>query len=360
MPETQVVETRALETQTAEALVFGTQVLGTQGRRLVVEHTSTCLRDNPLGDPARRRIEVLLPPGYREDTPYPVVYWLPGFGAYPSLTHRPLAFGDSPAARLHAAMARGEVPAALLVVPDCTTAYGGSQYIDSPASGPYLTYLREVVAETDRRFATRAEPSGRAVGGKSSGGFGALTAAMHTDLFGAVLAHSPDAGFEHCYLTLLPGVLDTIAADGGVEAFLRRRGTGPHDVPFMVAMSLLAMGMSYAEKPGTDPADELPCDPRTGVFRPEVWERWLRHDPVRAVAAHTGRLRRLGLLYLETGRRDEYHMHWGIRALHAALEEHGVPHEYREHDGGHHGIEQRFTTSLALLGRMWGTEGNGG
>ncbi len=326
-----------------------------QARCLVVEHSSMSLLGNPLGDPHRRSYEVWLPPGYQEDRRYPVVYWLAGFGAHPSLGHRPLRFGASVADRLHAAMTRRDMPVALLVVPDCTTSYGGSQYIDSPASGRYLSHLAEVVTEVDRRFPTRAEAAGRAVGGKSSGGYGALMAAMHTDLFGAVLAHSPDAGFEHSYLPLLPGVLDTIRAAGGVEQLLLRRAEGPHDGPFMVAMSLLAMGMCYADRPGVSAADALPCDPDTGLFRPEVWERWLTYDPVRAVAAHTGRLRALGLLHLETGRRDEYHMHWGVRALHAALTQHGVPHEYQEHDGGHHGIEHRFTASLALMGRLWGT-----
>ncbi|MET7622237.1 alpha/beta hydrolase-fold protein [Streptomyces sp. NPDC005408] len=325
------------------------------GRRIVVDHVSSCLRDNPLGDPYRRQIEVLLPPGYDEDMSYPVVYWLPGFGAAPTLTNHPLAFGGSVAHRLQTAMERGEIPTALLVVPDCTTAYGGSQYIDSPACGRYLTYLTEVVAEVDRRFPTRAEPAWRAVAGKSSGGYGALIAGMHTDLFGAVLAHTPDAGFEHCYLTLLTGVLDTLETAGGIKSLLARRDSGPHDVAFMVAMSLLAMGMCYAPEPGVTAAETLPCDPQTGLFRPEVWERWLRHDPVRSAAAHTGRLRALRLLYLETGRRDDYNMHWGIRALHATLQDLGIAHEYQEHDGGHHGIEHRFITSLACLGRVWHT-----
>ncbi|MFD9794361.1 alpha/beta hydrolase-fold protein [Streptomyces sp. NPDC059070] len=323
------------------------------GTRVLVEHTSACLRDNPLGDPATRRIEVLLPPGYDEGRRYPVVHWLPGFGAYPSLTGRPLAFGEAPADRVHRAMARGTVPAALIVVPDATTAYGGSQYLDAPACGRYLGQLAEVVAEVDRRFPTLAEPRWRAVGGKSSGGYGALVAAMRTDLFGAVLAHTPDAGFEHSYLPLLPGVLDTLEAAGGVERLLAQRESGPHDTPFMVAMSLLAMGMCYADEPGTTPAEALPCDPRTGLFRPAVWERWLRHDPVRLSPAHAGRLRALRLLYLDTGRRDDYHMHWGVRALHAVWREHGIAHEYQEHGGGHHGIEHRFLTSLALLGRVW-------
>ncbi|MDT6987513.1 alpha/beta hydrolase-fold protein [Streptomyces lusitanus] len=315
---------------------------------------SACLRGNPLGDPHRRRVEVHLPPGYDGVRRYPVVYWLPGFGARPSLTHRPLAFGGSVADRLGRAMAEGRVPPALLVVPDCTTAYGGSQYIDSAACGRYAGHLAEVVAEVDRRFASLPGPAGRAVAGKSSGGYGALVAGMTTGLFSAVLAFSPDAGFEHCYLPLLPAALDTVRAAGGVEALLDRRDTGPHDVPFMVAMSIVATGMCYADAPATAPADALPCDPVTGLFRDEVWQRWLRHDPVRMLPAHAHRLAGLGLLHLSVGERDDYGMHWGVRALHAALDAHGVTHAYREHEGGHHGIEYVFAEAMAQLWRVWG------
>ncbi|MFD4975177.1 alpha/beta hydrolase [Streptomyces sp. NPDC058424] len=320
---------------------------------VVLDHASTCLRGNPLGDPFRRRIEVHLPPGYDGIRRYPVVYWLPGYGAHPSLGNRALAFGGSVADRLRQAMADGRMPPALLVVPDCTTAYGGSQYIDSAASGRYAGYLAEVVAEVDRHFATLPEPAGRAVAGKSSGGYGALLAGMTSGLFAAVLAFSPDAGFEHCYLPLLPAALDTVRAAGGVEGLLARRDSGPHDVPFMVAMSLVAMGMCYADAPGTTPSDALPCDPVTGLFRDEVWRRWLGHDPVRLLPAHASRLAGLALLHLSVGERDDYGMHWGVRALHAALDAHSIPHGYHEHEGGHHGIEHVFTEALAQLWRVW-------
>ena len=65
-------------------------------------------------------------------------------------------------------------------------------------------------------------------------------------------------------------------------------------------------------------------------------------------------LRRLGLLFIDAGRRDEYGMHWGARALHRELERLGVPHVYEEHDGAHQGIEHRFERSLAVLGGHWG------
>ncbi|MEU6406759.1 alpha/beta hydrolase-fold protein [Streptomyces sp. NPDC046985] len=320
---------------------------------VVLDHESACLRGNPPGDPCRRRIEVHLPPGYDGVRRFPAVYWLPGFGAHPSLAGKALAFGASVADRLRRAMSEGRVPPALLVVPDCTTAYGGSQYIDSAACGSYAGYLAEVVAETDRRFPTLPEPRWRAVGGKSSGGYGALVAGMTSELFGAVIACSPDAGFEHSYLPLLPRALDAVREAGGVQALLARRDSGPLDAPFMVAMSIVAMGVCYADDPRTTAADALPCDPATGLFRDEVWQRWLAHDPVRMLPAHAGRLAALGLLHLSVGRRDEYGMHWGARALHAALDAHRVPHLYREHEGGHQGIEHVYTEALAQLWKVW-------
>ncbi|WP_218108561.1 alpha/beta hydrolase-fold protein, partial [Actinacidiphila rubida] len=216
-----------------------------QGRRVSFTHESKSLLDNPLGDPHHRTVEVLLPPGHHPGERLPVLYWLPGFGATASLTTRGIVFGAPVAQQMWAAMARGSAPRALVAVPDCATAFGGSQYINSPACGRYSDYLAEVVTEVDQRFRTRPEPAWRAVGGKSSGGYGALIAGMRGDLFGAVVAHTPDAGFEHAYLPLLPGVLDTLRQAGGVTAFLARRRTGPHDGPFMVAMSLVAMGMCY-------------------------------------------------------------------------------------------------------------------
>lgn len=323
---------------------------------VVLDVDSDCLRDNPLGDPHLRRAEVHLPPGYDGSRPFPAVYWLTGFGAHPSLARRALYFGDSPAALIRRAMTDGRIPPALLVVPDCTTAYGGSQYIDSPSSGRYAGFLGEVVAAVDRRFATAARRERRAVAGKSSGGYGALVAGMTSGLFGSVLALSPDAGFEYSYLPLLPRVLDTVRAAGGVDALLARRAGGPHDAPFMVAMSILAMGMCYAAEPGLTAADALPCDPDTGEFRDEVWRRWLAHDPVRMLPAWPDRLRRLQLLYVEVGERDDYGMHWGARALRTALLHHEVPHVYREHGGGHHGIEHRYAGALAQLAPVWGPD----
>jgi enterochelin esterase family protein len=317
---------------------------------------SAVLRANPLGDATDREVVVLVPPGYRAGLDHPLVCLLAGFGSRGRDLLAGSVLADPLPAVLGRAVAGWRIRPPLLVLPDCSTRWGGSQYLDSPGCGPYLSYLLdEVVPAVEREFRTRPGPAWRALLGKSSGGYGALMAALlRPGEFSAVLAHSPDAGFEHCYLSLLPAVLDTLAAAGpdGLGDPSRWAGV-PRDGRFMVALSLLAMGVCYAPGPLADAADGLPCDPVGGAWRDEVWRGWLAHDPVRLVPDRAAALRELDLLYLDVGVRDEYGMRWGTRALSGALDRAGVPHEFAEHAGGHHGIEHRFERSLARLGERW-------
>ncbi|MEW2353469.1 alpha/beta hydrolase-fold protein [Spirillospora sp. NPDC029432] len=322
---------------------------------VTIEHESALLAGNPLGDPHRREILVLAP---REpaERPLPAVYLLSGFGSRGRGLLGDHVLGGGLAGVIGGLAGAGRLPPAYVVLPDCTTRFGGSQYLDSPMCGPYQRYLvDEVVAAVDERFPTVRAAEGRAVAGKSSGGYGAImAAALRPGVFGHVIAHTPDAGFEHCYLSLLPRVLDTLAERGGIAALTGPGYEGPFDAAFMVAMSLVAMGACYAPEGTRDPAAAFVCDPDTGRFRDEVWRSWLSHDPVRAAAERAPALRELGCFFLDAGSRDEYGMRWGVRALHSALTAAGVPHTFEEHAGGHHGIEHRFARSLSVLGRHWG------
>jgi enterochelin esterase-like enzyme len=330
---------------------------------VTLQHDSEVLHGNPLGDPCRREVLVLVPPDYfaerNSGQQYPVVYLLAGFGSRGRGLLGDAVLGEQLPALLGRLLHERTMPRAIVVLPDCSTRYGGSQYLDSPACGPYQRYLvDEVVSLVEREFPVLPGPAWRAVMGKSSGGYGALLAAIQRPgVFGAVLAHSPDAGFEHCYLSLLPAVLDTIESRGGLIPFADWQSwrNQPRDGPFMVAMSIVAMGMCYAEAPAQDTAAVFPCDPDSGVFRDEVWRRWLELDPVRLVAAHAAALRDLDVLFLDVGQRDEYGMRWGTRALHNELRRAGVPHVFQEHQAGHHGVEYRFERSLALLRQRWVT-----
>src|SRR3954453_5331027 len=161
---------------------------------------SHALDGNPLGDPAARRLAVWLPPSYAGDSTrrYPVIYWLAGFTGTGEMMFQGNPWQPGLGERLDRLVAAGAMGEVIVVAPDCFTRLGGSQYIDSPATGAYETHLTtELIPEIDRRFRTPAERAGRGVGGKSSGGFGALVLAMRPpSLFAAAASHAGDVYFE--------------------------------------------------------------------------------------------------------------------------------------------------------------------
>ena len=105
--------------------------------------------------------------------------------------------------------AAGEAPPCVVVWVDCWTSLGGSQFLDSPGTGRYHTYLcDEVVPWVDARYRTLAAREHRGIAGKSSGGYGAMvTPMLRPDLFGGLATHAGDALFE----ALLPARVPRVA-----------------------------------------------------------------------------------------------------------------------------------------------------
>ena len=185
---------------------------------------SRALVGNPLGDPTARRIAVWLPPSYaRESTRrYPVIYWLAGYSGTGEMLFSGNPWQPGLGERLDRLVGSGAMGEAIVVAPDCFTRWGGAQYLDSPALGNYETHLvREVIPAVDARYRTVATREARAIGGKSSGGFGALVLAMrHPELFAAVASHAGDMAFELSALKDLPVAARTLRRRGGVPAFI--------------------------------------------------------------------------------------------------------------------------------------------
>src|SRR3954470_1300813 len=160
---------------------------------------SRALIGNPLGDPTARRLAVWLPPSYAGETTrrYPVIYWLAGYSGTGEMLFSGNPWQPGLGARLDRLIGSGAMGEAIVVAPDCFTRWGGAQYLDSPALGNYETHLiEEVLPALDQRLRTIPERAARAVGEKSSGGFGALVLAMrHPDQFAAVASHAGDMAF---------------------------------------------------------------------------------------------------------------------------------------------------------------------
>ena len=310
---------------------------------------SEVLADNPWGDPVERTLHVLAP----ESTPgpLPVVWILVGYAGNAAAQLQPDPWSENLLQRVQRLSDSGALPPALFVVPDLFTALGGSQYLNSPAVGRYEDHLwQELKPLLERRFSCGLH----GMAGKSSGGFGALLQAIrHPEHVAAVACHSGDMGFEYGYLPDLPKLANALEKYGGVEAFLAAFAADPkkREGRWIGPLNVLCMAACYSPDPSAPLGIGLPFDPATGALRQEVWERWLAFDPVRLAAEKEvqERLRRLRLLFLDCGNRDEYHLQWGLRQLVAKLRDADVPHVHEEFDDGHRGTSYRYDVSLPRL-----------
>jgi len=245
-------------------------------------------------------------------------------------------------------------PPCLVVFADCWTSVGGSQFLDSPGTGRYLTYLcDEVVAFVDDHHPTAAQAAHRGIAGKSSGGYGAMvTPMLRPDLFGGLATHSGDALFEACYAGDFAAVARTLRDhfDGDYEAWRadhagRPALSGPHDSKLFELW-----GYASAYSADDDGTVRLPFDPATGRIIDEVWQRWLAWDPVRMVGDHAEALRGLRAVWIDAGRRDEWYLDLGAEAFRRALAEVGVTDvAFELFDAAHGGIEYRYPMALRYL-----------
>ncbi len=320
---------------------------------------SALLRDNPLGDPHERPLWVYVPPGYDDDPDrrWPSIYVIQGYTGHLAMWSNRSAFRQPFPELADAAITRGECSPVVVVYVDAWTAYGGSQFVDSPGTGRYHSYLcDEVVPFVDQRYRTVADRDHRGIAGKSSGGFGAMiTPMLRPDLFGALATHAGDALYELCYIPEFGTVTRALRDyDGDVsrwwEDFRGRVSfTKEHDTEL-----LLTYGVAACFSADDDGTPRLPFDPRTGRLLPDVWDRWLTWDPVRMVERddYAAAMRSMRGIWIDAGNRDEWFLDLGAEAFRHGLRAVGVAEErvrYELFDGTHMAIEYRYPLALAWL-----------
>ena len=317
---------------------------------------SAALRGNALGDPHERPLWVYTPPGYDADPEqrYPSIYVIQGYTGHVGMWANRNPFRQPFPETADAVFAAG-APACIVVYVDAWTAYGGSQYVNSPGTGEYHTYLCEdVVAFVDARYRTIADRESRAISGKSSGGFGAMiTPMLRPDVFGALATHAGDALYEYCYVPEFGAVVRALRSYEGdphrwwADFTSRTAFTKPEDG---LLLGIYGVAACFSADPDGTPV--LPFDPTTGAIRPEVWQRWLDLDPVRMAPGHPDALRSLRAVWIDAGTSDEYHLDIGAQAFRAELAQAGVPDE-RIHfeliEGRHGGIDHRYPLALEWL-----------
>jgi Putative esterase len=323
--------------------------------RLVVE--SDLLAGNPLGDPVRRPLYVYRAPavaaGRAEGVP--AVYVIQGFTGQLDMWLTRTPFEPTMIERLDAMFADGDCPDAIVVFVDAWTSLGGSQFLNSTSTGPYLDHLcDEVVPFVDARYPTLPSRDHRGLAGKSSGGYGAMVVPMlRPDVFGALASHAGDALFECCYAPDFPVVARELRDhfDGSYETFFERVADAPRfdfDT-FGKPFELYGYAAAYSPDPDRPGQVLLPFDVRTGRIDDEVWAQWLALDPVRMAPRHGDALRGMRRIYLDAGRNDEWFLDLGATAFAAELERLGVRHSLELFDAKHGGITYRYPGAIREL-----------
>ena len=352
---------------------------GDAGQVVVLEHVSSILKDNPLGDPHARKVGVWLPPGYDGRKRLPVLYDLVGFTGS-GLSHvgwKP--FGDNVPERAARLMREGRMGPAIFVFPDCFTALGGNQYVNSSALGNYADYLtRELIPFVDRQVRTLASREHRGCFGKSSGGYGAMIHGMkYAKHWGAVANHSGDAYFDFVYWHLWPDTLNELQKhrlpkrrpgrydslkesrrpglgdgkdDGRINRFFKsvwkKEKLSPGEGH---AIMNLCMAATYDPDPRAPNGFRVPFNLETGEPLPERWREWQKHDPINLVSKYKSNLKTLRGIYIDCGWRDQYHIHFGARILSKKLSQEKIAHRCEEFDDNHSDIDYRMDTSLPFL-----------
>jgi hypothetical protein len=357
---------------------------GSSGTLVVLEHTSKILKGNPLGDPHVRKLAAWLPPQYDEGAArgagrrYPVIYDMVGFTGS-GLSHLNWrAFNENAQERIARLTHEQKMGPAIFVFPDCFTALGGNQYVNSSAIGNYADYLtREIIPFVDGEFRTLASRDHRGCFGKSSGGYGAILHGMkYAKYWGAIANHSGDAYFDFIYWCDWPNTLNEVAKhrhpprkagpyavsetnrkglaqgldDGRIKRFLahvwkKHKLNGDEGRCIMN----LCMAATYDPDPRAPNGFRVPFNLESGEAIPERWRKWREHDPVNLVTKYRDNLKSLRGIYIDCGWRDQYHIHYGTRILSKRLAAAGIRHAYEEFDDNHSEVDYRMDISLPFL-----------
>jgi S-formylglutathione hydrolase FrmB len=287
-----------------------------------------------------RDVSVYLPEGYDPDgiDRYPVIYFLHGANCTFTVCYEYLI------SILDDLIGTGAIRPIIMVRPDgYGCAWGGvngCSWVNSDLQGAFEDYVAyDVVAFADSTYRTIPNANRRALLGHSMGGFGVMhTALKHPDIFGAVAAHSGYLFFDDFEDLHVPMLIAEQSGPAPWEWY-------PQPV-FTQLWFLFAGG--FSPHPGQYPYEvDFPLD-EWGVIIPEVWIRWLEHDPARLAAELTPET--APAIYFDCGTNDELLFHQMNDHFHQYISGLGIPHEAQLYVGGHYQqLESRFPISLQFL-----------
>ncbi len=288
------------------------------------------LLDNPLHDPAERRVAVFSPDDSTPDQRIPMVIYLPGWGGS---SEEGIASGkDYWIGGVVGELTRHGAPLRIAVV-DGRSRYGGSQFLNSTATGRYADYIsEEILPALTARYATIRER--QYLAGHSSGAYGALLLTMRQqDKFSAVVALSPDSDFDETHKPLVQDPAVRAVTRVQLEAAMTPLSSVQ---PLTDGLPLIVMGLcaNYAPTVGQPGRFEWLYDDR-GAWRPEAWQRWLDLDPLVLVRNNPQSFLASQRIYLDGADHDAYGANIGARKIQEVLRKRNLRSTFYEFPGQH-------------------------
>ena len=281
------------------------------------------LENNPLGDPAIRKIITI---ENKVNNKTPVLIGLPGFfGSGNSFLNKNYTSFDF----IDLIIRLQDKFSFIIVLPDTMTKFGGNQFVDSTAIGNYKTYITK---DLTKYIKTKYGRRDTYLFGKSSGGFGSISLVMHhPEIYSGFIDVSGDSYFSYCYMPDFAVAFMEIR-ESGLKKFIEEyRKSFTHTQNQLTAYNVIAMAASYSPQ-GTE--IELPFSMETGELISDVWDRWMKFDPVNRLVNEIDQLKGKKII-LQTGNRDEFRINIGMGIIHNALEKGGVMHTFKEYSAGH-------------------------
>ena len=319
---------------------------------------SPALADNPIGDPSLRPLAVYTPPGFdpQGSKRYGVLYVMHGYTGDVAALVAPKPWETNVVQWIDRLIVQRKMPPVMLAIVDGNNRFGGSQYVNSIHNGDYATYVvRDAIGHVDANYPTIAHEGGRAVLGKSTGGFAAMYLPMlYPGTFCAFASHSGDTNFLGTYVPEFPRTQRALEKfDFDIQAFVEAFEAKPKkSMDDGHVMMFLGQAAAYSPAEAKAWSLDLPFDLATGELRPGVMARWMAFDPVELCITKTAELARLRLRYVDCGRRDEYGLDIGARIFVRRLREMGLDVRHEEFDDDHRSVGYRHAVSLPALAEV--------
>lgn len=315
---------------------------------------SSILAKNPLKDSPVRYNPLLLP---KTEGPWSVVVVLAGFTGNAPFYFNPKFNEQNSIQVIDQALARGEAPQALYVFVDAMTTWGGSQFINSAATGHYEDYIiQELLPALKELYPVSHRTQDWCVTGGSSGGYGALhLGSKYPEIFGWVAAIAPDSFFEASLLPELYQALPLWAKynESGLKALEElRNGKLTKNRNWHTLLNAFGMAACYGAE-GTHGNFQLPLDSYSGKIKSSIWAQWLEKDPIHFLPKRIENLKKLEGIYLDVGTKDNFHLQYGARQISNIFKNAEIDHDYVEFDGNHFDIGERRPAVWKWLASRW-------